>query len=61
MIAVAEIEAAIPKLSRAELDELRRWFDDYVEEYLELSEEAAAALEKSKAEIAAGNYLTRQP
>jgi hypothetical protein len=61
MSTVAEIEAVIPKLSRAELDEFRRWFEDYVEDHLPLRDEVVAALEQSKQEIADGNYRTRQP
>ena len=61
MSTVAEIEAVIPKLSRAELDEFRRWFEDYIEEHLLLRDEVVAALEQSKQEIASGSYRTRQP
>jgi hypothetical protein len=61
MSTVSEIEAAIPKLSRSELEEFRRWFDEYLEERLELRDEVAAALDQSKREIAQGNYRTRQP
>ena len=61
MSTVAEIEAVIPKLSRQELEEFRRWFEDYVEEHLELRDEVVAALEQSKREIASGSFKTRQP
>jgi hypothetical protein len=61
MSTVSEIEAAIPKLSRSELEEFRRWFDEYLEERLELRDDVAAALDQSKREIAQGNYRTRQP
>jgi hypothetical protein len=39
MSMVREIEAAIPKLSQAELEEFRVWFENYVEDHLELSTE----------------------
>jgi hypothetical protein len=61
MSTVQEIEAAIPKLSRAELAELRAWFEDYVEDHLELTDDVKATLDESRREIAAGNYTTRQP
>ena len=61
MSTVQEIEAAIPKLSRAELEEFHAWFEDYVEERLELTDEVKARLDDSRREIAAGNCTTRQP
>ena len=53
---VQEIQAAIPKLSRAEIEEIREWIEDYLEERLELSDEVKAKLEQSRADVAAGNY-----
>ena len=61
MSTVQEIEAAIPKLSRAELEEFRIWFEDFVEAQLELTDEVKAKLDESRREIASGNYTTRQP
>ncbi len=61
MSTVQEIEAAIPRLSRAELEQLRAWFEDYLEEQLELGDEVKAKLDESRREIAAGDYTTRQP
>jgi hypothetical protein len=61
MSTVQEIEAAIPKLSQAELDQFRLWFEDYVEERLELADGVKAKLDESRREIAAGNYTTRRP
>jgi hypothetical protein len=58
---VQEIEAAIPRLSRAELEQLRAWFEDYLEDQLELTDEVKAKLDKSRREIATGHYTTRQP
>ena len=58
---VQEIEAAIPRLSRAEIEEIRAWIDDFLEDQLELSDEVKAKLDESRREIAAGNYTTRQP
>ena len=61
MSTVQEIEAAIPRLSRAELEQLRAWFEDYVEDQLELTDEVKAKLDESRGEIAAGPNTTRQP
>ena len=61
MSTVQEIEAAIPRLSRAEIEEIRAWIDDFLEDQLELTDEVKATLDQSRSEIAAGNYTTRQP
>jgi hypothetical protein len=58
---VKEIQAAIPKLSREEIEQIRTWIDDYLEEQLEITDEVKAKLEQSRREIAAGQYTTRQP
>lgn len=58
---VKEIEAAIPKLSRAEIEEIREWIDDYLEDRMELSNETKASLEQSHREISSGQVTTRQP
>jgi len=61
MSTVQEIEAAIPRLSRAELEQLRAWFEDYLEDQLELTNEVKTKLDESRREIAAGDYTTRRP
>jgi ABC-type phosphate transport system ATPase subunit len=58
---VKEIEAAIPRLSRAEIEEIREWIDDYLEDQMELSDETKARLEQSHREISSGQVTTRQP
>lgn len=60
MSSVQEIEAVIPKLSRAEIEEVRAWIDDFLEDQLELTDEVKAKLDQSRREIAEGNYTTRQ-
>jgi hypothetical protein len=57
---VKEIQAAIPKLSREEIKQIREWIDDYLEDQLELTDEVKAKLGQSRREIAAGQYTTRQ-
>lgn len=61
MSTVQEIEEAIPKLSRAELAQFRTWFEDFVEDHLELTEDVKAKLDESRREIADGHYTTHQP
>jgi len=61
MSTVKEIQEAIPNLSREEVEQIRQWIDDHLEDQLELSDEVKAKLDQSRAEIAAGRYTTRQP
>lgn len=61
MSTVKEIQEAIPNLSRQEIERIREWIDDYLEDRLELTDEVKAKLDQSRAEIAAGRYTTRQP
>jgi glutamine synthetase type III len=61
MSSVQEIEAVIPKLTRAEVEEVRAWIDDFLEDQLELTDDVKAKLDQSRREIADGNYTTRQP
>jgi len=61
MSTVKEIQEAIPKLSPREKEELRAWLDEFFEEDLELTDEVKAALDRSRAEIASGQFHTRQP
>jgi hypothetical protein len=56
---VKEIEAAIPRLSRAEIEEFRAWFEDFLEGQLELTDEVKAKLDQARGEIAQGNYTAR--
>jgi hypothetical protein len=58
---VKEIQAAIPKLSLGEIEQIRAWIDDYLEDHLELTDQVKARLDQSCREIAAGQYTTRQP
>lgn len=60
-MAVKEIQAAIPQLSRAELEQIRDWIDERLENGLELSDEVKTKLDQSRADITAGKFTTRQP
>ena len=57
---VQEIQAAIPKLSRAEIEQIREWIDDFLEDRLDLSNDVKRKLDESRTEIAAGNFTTRR-
>lgn len=61
MSTVQEIEAVIPKLSRAEIEEVRAWIDDFLEDQLELTDEVKARLDQSRREIAEGNFFKVTP
>ena len=61
MSTVKEIQAAIPTLSREEIEQIRMWIDDYLEDQLELTDDVKTKLDQSRREIAAGQYTTRQP
>ena len=54
MSTVQEIEAALPRLSRAEMEKVRAWIDDYLEDQLELTDKVKAKLDQSCWEIAEG-------
>jgi hypothetical protein len=61
MSTVQEIEATIPKLSRVEIERVRAWIDDFLEDQLELTNETKAKRDQSRREIGEGHYTTRQP
>jgi hypothetical protein len=61
MSTVQEIEAVIPRLTRGEVEELRAWIEDYLEDQLELTDDVKAKLDQSRREITGGQYTTRQP
>ena len=56
MSTVKEIQAALPKLSREEIEQVRTWIDDYLEDQFELTDEVKAKLDQSRREIAARQY-----
>ena len=60
MSTVKEIQEAIPKLSRKEIEAVRDWIEDYLENQLELTEEVKEKLDQSRRDIAAGQFKTRQ-
>jgi len=58
---VQEIEQAIRTLPRTEIERLRSWIEDYLEDQLEVSEEFQAKIDNGKRDIAEGRVRTRQP
>ena len=60
MSTAEEIRTAIPKLPRAEIEAIRKWIDDYLEDRLELTDEIKNKLDQSRREIAAEQYTTRK-
>lgn len=59
MSTVKEIQDALPKLSRREIEAIRDWIDDYLEDQLELTDQVKSKLDQSRRDIAAGRYSTR--
>jgi hypothetical protein len=60
-MSVQEIESAIHRLSRPEVEQLRAWLDDYLEDQLELTDGVKDALDQSRREIGEGKFTSRQP
>ena len=50
----------MPKLSRAEIEQVRAWIDDFLEDQLELTDEVKAKLDQSRHEIAEGRCTPRR-
>lgn len=62
MSTVKEIESAISGLSLPEMQAVRDWLEDLIEDQLEVSDEFKAKIQRANQEIAAGNHSrTRQP
>jgi hypothetical protein len=59
---VQEIEAALQQLSPGELRQVREWLEDFIEDQLEFTDTAKAAIEEAERELAAGiKSRVRQP
>ena len=58
---VLELAQAIRGLSRRDVEELREWIEDYLEDQLEFTDEFAASIEHGKKDIAEGNVRIRNP
>ena len=53
MSTVKEIETALTKLSLEEMEAVRDWLDEFLEDQLEVSDEFKAKIQRAKQEIAA--------
>jgi hypothetical protein len=51
MSSVQEIEAAISRLSRNEVEEIQVWIENYLEDQLELTDDVKAKLDQSRREL----------
>jgi hypothetical protein len=59
---VKEIETALARLSLEDLEQVREWLENFIEDQLGVSDEYKAKVERARAEMAAGNYSrVRQP
>ena len=59
---VQEIESALTKLPLEDLQSVRDWLDDFIEDQLEVSEEFKSKILRAKQEIAEGvSSRTRKP
>ena len=56
MSTVKQIESALERLPLEELQSVRDWLDDFIEDQLEVSDEFKAKIQQAKQEIADGVY-----
>lgn len=54
MSTVQEIESAIQRLSKAEMEEIHEWLENFLEDQLVMKEEFKARIEKSEREMKEG-------
>ncbi len=57
---VQEIEQAIQTLPRKEVERLREWIENFLEDQLEVTDKFAARIERGKKDIAEGNVRVRE-
>ena len=57
---VQEIEQAIRGLPRTDVEQLRGWIENFLEDQLELTDEFQASIERGKKDIAEGNVRVRE-
>jgi len=57
---VQEIEQAIRTLPRREVEQLREWIENFLEDQLDLTDEFTASIERGKNDIAEGNVRVRE-
>ena len=54
MSTVAEIESAIARLPLREVEEVREWLEQWLEDRREMTSEFLASIDRGKADLAAG-------
>ena len=57
---VQEIEQAIQTLPRSEIERLREWIEDYLEDQLEITDEFATRIDRGKTDISEGHIRVRE-
>jgi hypothetical protein len=57
---VQEIEQAIRTLPRREVEQLREWIENFLEDQLELTDEFRASIDRGKKDIAEGSVRVRE-
>jgi hypothetical protein len=57
---VQEIEQAIRALPRREVEQLREWIENFLEDQFEVTDEFAASIDRGKKDIAEGNVRVRE-
>lgn len=57
---VQEIEQAIQTLPRQDVERLREWIENYLEDQLEVSVEFAARIERGNKDIGEGSIRVRE-
>jgi hypothetical protein len=58
---VQEIEQAIRTLPKPEVEKLREWIEDFLEDQLELTDEFKARIDRGKQDISEGAVRVREP
>ncbi len=57
---VREIEEAIQTLPRKEVERLREWIENFLDDQLEITDEFVARIDRGKKDIAAGNFRVHE-
>ena len=57
---VQEIEQAIRTLPRREVEQLREWIENFLEDQFEFTDEFAASIDRGKKDIAESNIRVRE-
>ena len=62
MSKVEQMEAELRKLSQSELQQIREWLDDLIEDELEFTPEFEASVRQAESDVAAGKHArVRRP